>query len=175
MTMRARFWGTRGSLPTPGAATARYGGNTSCVEIKTGRAEHVVIVDAGTGIRLLDEALGTEVTRVDLLLGHLHMDHIVGKGGVLPANSRRLGERNALPWSSERSARSELAKRTKRTNSFARPCVRTTGCRLSLAARCVPLASALPFGARGGVLHILRRGRRGRVASLSDLWRVASR
>jgi phosphoribosyl 1,2-cyclic phosphodiesterase len=80
VTLRARFWGTRGSLPTPGAATARYGGNTSCVEIKTDHANHVVIVDAGTGIRPLGEALGTDVARVDLLLGHLHMDHIVGLG-----------------------------------------------------------------------------------------------
>jgi len=56
-----RFWGTRGSLPTPGRATARYGGNTSCVEVRGGRADHVIVLDAGSGIRELGGALPSSV------------------------------------------------------------------------------------------------------------------
>jgi phosphoribosyl 1,2-cyclic phosphodiesterase len=79
-----RFWGTRGSVPTPGAATAAYGGNTSCVELASGRPEHRVVLDAGTGIRALGDALPATVTRVDILLTHLHMDHIIGLGFFKP-------------------------------------------------------------------------------------------
>jgi len=79
---RVVFWGSRGSIPTPGPATARYGGNTSCVSVETGNDGHLVILDAGTGIRLL----GAELVRraeagavtVDLLLSHTHWDHIQG-------------------------------------------------------------------------------------------------
>ena len=81
--MKARLWGTRGSVPTPGPATARYGGNTSCVEVVTGPT-HRVVLDAGTGIRGLGSALPTDVARVDILLSHLHMDHIIGLGFFRP-------------------------------------------------------------------------------------------
>jgi phosphoribosyl 1,2-cyclic phosphodiesterase len=73
-----RFWGTRGSIPTPGPTTVRYGGNTSCVEIRVG--DTLLILDAGTGIR----ALGTELkrqrgfVRATVLLTHFHWDHIQG-------------------------------------------------------------------------------------------------
>jgi phosphoribosyl 1,2-cyclic phosphodiesterase len=73
------LWGTRGSLPTPGPETVRYGGNTACVEVRV-RDDHIVVFDAGTGIRRLGATLGPEVRRVDVLLTHLHMDHIVGLG-----------------------------------------------------------------------------------------------
>jgi phosphoribosyl 1,2-cyclic phosphodiesterase len=82
--VRLRFWGTRGSVPTPGAATAAYGGNTSCVELSSGRPDHRVVLDAGTGIRALGDALPAGVTRVDILLTHLHMDHIIGLGFFKP-------------------------------------------------------------------------------------------
>jgi phosphoribosyl 1,2-cyclic phosphodiesterase len=75
-----RFWGTRGSVPTPGPATHRYGGNTSCVEVRTGTPDSIVIIDAGTGIRALGASLPEELRRVDILLSHLHMDHIIGLG-----------------------------------------------------------------------------------------------
>ena len=67
-------------MPTPGPDTQRYGGNTSCVEIGTGRDDHLVVLDAGTGIRVLGASLRPEVERVDVLLTHLHMDHIIGLG-----------------------------------------------------------------------------------------------
>ena len=76
--MKATFWGTRGSLPSPRPGTTRYGGNTSCVEVRTGNGS-VMLLDAGSGIhRLADFGAGT--TRVDVLLTHLHMDHILGLG-----------------------------------------------------------------------------------------------
>jgi phosphoribosyl 1,2-cyclic phosphodiesterase len=77
--MRVSFYGVRGSVPAPGPATARYGGNTSCVEVRP-RDGSLIVLDAGTGIR----ALGAEVaesdgpTRVHLLLSHTHWDHILG-------------------------------------------------------------------------------------------------
>ena len=76
--MRIRFWGTRGSLATPGPDTIRYGGNTSCVEVR--EEDTLLILDAGTGIRPLGDALSRDMRRVDLLLTHLHMDHIQGLG-----------------------------------------------------------------------------------------------
>jgi phosphoribosyl 1,2-cyclic phosphodiesterase len=53
-----RFWGVRGSIPTPGPATARYGGNTTCIEVRTGGER--IIIDAGSGIRGLGVALMKE-------------------------------------------------------------------------------------------------------------------
>lgn len=79
--MQLRFWGTRGSIPSPGAATVRYGGNTPCTELRTS-AGHLVILDAGTGIRdlgrsLLQRADGQPVVG-DIFLTHAHWDHIQG-------------------------------------------------------------------------------------------------
>lgn len=81
--MKVTLWGVRGSLATPGAETARYGGNTSCVEVR-GDDGTVVILDAGTGIRPLGRVLPPSVRRIDLLLTHLHMDHIQGLGFFEP-------------------------------------------------------------------------------------------
>ena len=77
--MRVTLWGTRGSLPNAGPETVRYGGNTSCVEVR-GSAGTVLVLDAGTGIRRLGSCLNGGMRRVDLLLTHLHMDHIQGLG-----------------------------------------------------------------------------------------------
>jgi phosphoribosyl 1,2-cyclic phosphodiesterase len=73
-----RFWGVRGSLPTPGLATACFGGNTACVEVRL--AGRVIILDAGSGLRELGDALAAEYATldVDLLLTHAHFDHICG-------------------------------------------------------------------------------------------------
>lgn len=81
--MKVRLWGTRGSLAAPGAETARYGGNTSCVEVR-GRRGSVLVLDAGTGIRRLGAELPRDMSRVDVLLTHLHMDHIQGLGFFAP-------------------------------------------------------------------------------------------
>ena len=80
--MKVTFWGTRGSLPTPGSGTATHGGNTSCVELRPS-AGGVVVLDAGTGIVPLGRTLADE-RRVDVLLTHLHLDHILGLGFFAP-------------------------------------------------------------------------------------------
>src|SRR4029079_13613661 len=72
-------FGVRGSSAAPGPATARYGGNTACVRV-TGADGTVIVLDAGTGIRSLAQSLPPGLQRVDVLLSHLHMDHIVGLG-----------------------------------------------------------------------------------------------
>jgi len=81
--VKVRFWGTRGSLATPGRDTIRYGGNTSCVEIR-GDDGSLLVLDAGTGIRPLGDSIERGLERVDILLTHLHMDHIQGLGFFEP-------------------------------------------------------------------------------------------
>src|SRR5205823_3641748 len=81
--MRITIWGVRGSLASPGADTARYGGNTACVEVR-GAGGGVLVLDAGTGIRRLGASLPAGLRRVDVLLTHLHMDHIQGLGFFAP-------------------------------------------------------------------------------------------
>jgi phosphoribosyl 1,2-cyclic phosphodiesterase len=78
--MKVRFWGVRGSIASPGPRTARYGGNTPCVEIRSGG--RLMIVDAGTGIRelglsLMKDAAGAPIEG-SLFIGHSHWDHIQG-------------------------------------------------------------------------------------------------
>ena len=76
--MRVRFWGTRGSIPSPGPRTLRYGGNCACVEIRTDSGE-LFIIDAGTGIRELGlTLLQSPPVDAHLLLSHTHWDHISG-------------------------------------------------------------------------------------------------
>ena len=77
--MRVTLFGTRGSLATPGVETSRYGGNTSAVEVR-GNSGAILVLDAGTGIRRLGAQLPSETNRIDILLTHLHMDHIQGLG-----------------------------------------------------------------------------------------------
>ena len=80
MTSKVTFWGTRGSIPTPGPDTTRYGGNTPCLAVE-GPKGHVVILDAGTGIRKLGRVLaerGDGSLRAEILLSHTHWDHIQG-------------------------------------------------------------------------------------------------
>lgn len=83
--MSVRFWGVRGSIPCPGPKTVRYGGNTSCVEVKCG--DRRLIFDAGSGLRLLGNALDDEAPTVDvdLFFSHCHIDHLIGLPFFLPA------------------------------------------------------------------------------------------
>ena len=81
--MQVTLWGTRGSLATPGPEMARYGGNTSCVAV-LGRQGTMLVLDAGTGIRRLGTTIPPSVRRIDILLTHLHMDHIQGLGFFAP-------------------------------------------------------------------------------------------
>ncbi len=77
--MHIRLWGTRGSIAVAGEETIRYGGNTTCVEIGLA-CGRTIIIDAGTGIRALGDRLcsrGTSVD-VDLLITHIHWDHVLG-------------------------------------------------------------------------------------------------
>jgi len=81
--VKVTLWGTRGSLASPGPETIRYGGNTPCVEVRSEDGT-VLVLDAGTGIRRLGDAIVEEIERVDVLLTHLHMDHILGLGFFEP-------------------------------------------------------------------------------------------
>lgn len=81
--LTARFWGTRGSYPVSDRRMARYGGNTACVEIRLG--DRLFIIDAGSGIVDLGTKVAREgITSVDILLSHLHHDHILGLGFFEP-------------------------------------------------------------------------------------------
>jgi phosphoribosyl 1,2-cyclic phosphodiesterase len=87
---RLTFWGTRGSIPTPGPQTARYGGNTACISI-TGRNGRLTILDAGSGLRPLgSELMGRRAGAIaaDVLLSHTHWDHIQGLPFFKPLSGR---------------------------------------------------------------------------------------
>jgi len=96
MTYTVTFWGTRGSIPTPGPSTSRYGGNTPCVAVE-GAGGQLVVLDAGTGIRALGLDLVAKqngAAKVEILLSHAHWDHIQGlphfKPFFAPGNSVRI-------------------------------------------------------------------------------------
>ncbi len=85
--MKVRFWGTRGSIATPGPGTNHFGGNTSCVELTTANGE-LLIFDCGTGVRGLAASLmaqGKKAIHANILLGHTHWDHIQGFPFFTPA------------------------------------------------------------------------------------------
>jgi phosphoribosyl 1,2-cyclic phosphodiesterase len=96
-----RFWGVRGTLPSPGPATVRYGGNTPCVEVRCGK--HMIILDAGTGLRVLGNSLMNAKSAVDadIFLSHCHIDHMEGLPYFAPAfvhgNRLRLWAGNLQP------------------------------------------------------------------------------
>ncbi len=84
-----RFWGVRGSIACPGPDTVRYGGNTSCVEIRCG--DRLMIFDGGTGLRLLgNELMGAgRPAELDLFYSHTHFDHICGLPFFAPCYDAR--------------------------------------------------------------------------------------
>ena len=109
-----RFWGTRGSIPAPGLETARYGGNTSCVEVRC--AGRVIVCDCGTGIRALGENLSREfkdrTLDADIFVGHTHWDHIQGFPFFSPAyrkdNRLRIHSAQGVGWSFEKIFRDQM-------------------------------------------------------------------
>src|SRR6266542_4493463 len=104
---RIRLWGVRGSIPVPGKSTVRYGGNTSCVEVRADG--EIIILDAGTGIRLLglalDKEFGPRSMKLTLLISHTHWDHIQG----LPFFSPAYNQKNVIRVLGYEGARAGLA------------------------------------------------------------------
>ena len=105
---RIRLWGVRGSIPVPGKGTVRYGGNTSCVEVRADG--QIIILDAGSGIRLLglalDKEFGPRSMKLTLLISHTHWDHIQG----LPFFSPAYNQKNLIRVLGYEGARAGLAK-----------------------------------------------------------------
>lgn len=92
--MKVRFWGVRGSIAVPGPKTVRYGGNTTCIEVRTDNNE-LIILDAGTGIFPLSQMLLAELpVTANVLISHTHWDHIQGLPlfipNFIPGNTLRL-------------------------------------------------------------------------------------
>ena len=108
MPARIRLWGVRGSIPVPGKGTVRYGGNTSCVEVRADG--EIIILDAGSGIRLLglalDKEFGPRSMKLTLLISHTHWDHIQG----LPFFSPAYDQKNLIRVLGYEGARAGLAK-----------------------------------------------------------------
>ncbi|HJL78689.1 MAG TPA: MBL fold metallo-hydrolase, partial [Candidatus Marinimicrobia bacterium] len=95
--MYIRFWGVRGSIATPGKETVRYGGDTSCIEIRCGK--EIFILDAGSGIRKLgNKILKEKPQHINILFSHFHWDHIQGFPFFAPVFNKKysitlIGER----------------------------------------------------------------------------------
>lgn len=81
--MKIKFWGVRGSIPCPGPDTVEYGGNTACIELRTGDDNRIIIIDAGSGIRAFGDSimkndLPKGPLKIDIFITHTHWDHIMG-------------------------------------------------------------------------------------------------
>ena len=84
--MKIKVWGCRGSIPAPGVSTIRYGGNGTCLEIRP-HGTHIIIIDAGSGLRCLGNDLmrEKEIEKISMLLTHSHWDHVMGFPFFRPA------------------------------------------------------------------------------------------
>lgn len=104
--MNIRIWGCRGSLPAPGPEKNVYGGNTSCVQITYENT--CIILDGGSGILRLGESLPKNIERIDILLTHLHLDHIIGLGFFTPIYNPKMTVNIWGPSASNESLRNRL-------------------------------------------------------------------
>ncbi len=104
-SLSVRFWGVRGSIACPGPDTARYGGNTPCVEVRCG--DHILIFDAGTGLRPLGDALikDSRSNGLDIFLSHFHIDHVTGLPFFAPLYAK---ERRIRLWAGSLAPRCSL-------------------------------------------------------------------
>lgn len=104
------FWGVRGSIPTPGPHTARWGGNSSCVEVRHDDGAALVL-DCGTGARGLGmQLVGDPHRELDLLFTHFHMDHVFGFPFFAPIYTPGYDVRVAIPAFSEDEARERIGR-----------------------------------------------------------------
>ena len=107
--MKVTLYGTRGSLPSPGEGTNRFGGNTACVRVDNDDGQ-VLILDAGSGIAPAGRDLPAGTRRVDVLLTHLHLDHIQGLGFFRPLFTPGMEVHIWGPPSTTRTLRKRLAR-----------------------------------------------------------------
>lgn len=107
--MKCVLWGTRGSLGSASAETVVYGGDTSSVEVVSS-AGTVLVLDAGSGVRRLGVTVPDDIPRVDLLLTHLHMDHIQGLGFFRPLYDEKIETHVWGPASASGSLRTRLSR-----------------------------------------------------------------
>ncbi|MEZ4237500.1 MAG: MBL fold metallo-hydrolase [Myxococcota bacterium] len=108
--MRVTFWGVRGSIPTPGTDTQRWGGNSSCVELQA-EGSSPIVLDCGTGARKLGfKLVGESARELDLVFTHLHMDHVFGFPFFVPIYTPGYSVRVTVPAFSEEEAREKLAR-----------------------------------------------------------------
>lgn len=108
--MQVRFWGVRGSIPTPGEETRRWGGNSTCVEVRH-PGHPPLVLDCGTGARRLGARLLAEgVRELDLLFTHLHLDHVFGLPFFPPAYDPGFHLRLVVPARSDDEARERIAR-----------------------------------------------------------------
>lgn len=108
--MRVTCWGVRGSIPTPGPHTRRWGGNSSCVEVRHGSLDPLVL-DCGTGAKPLGQRLVSEPGRaLDLVFSHFHMDHLFGFPFFAPIFTPGYDIRISLPAHAEEDASDKLGR-----------------------------------------------------------------
>lgn len=107
--MRLRLWGTRGSIASSGPDTVRYGGDTASIELTTAD-DRLVVLDAGSGIRQLGNHLEREYERVDIILSHLHMDHVQGLPFFRPLLNPEVETHVWGPVSTTRDLRSRISR-----------------------------------------------------------------
>lgn len=108
--MELTFWGVRGSIPTPGEGTRRWGGNSSCLELRHAGCVPVVL-DCGTGARHLGmKLMGERDRKVDVVFTHLHMDHVFGLPFFVPIYAPGFDVHITVPAFNDTDAREKLGR-----------------------------------------------------------------